>query len=126
MRSGTCPLPGDESSGGDVKPEGGRADSASGMRRYVPHFLVLFVVVGAVGYGAGFASSRFGVSAAGVMSTFGAAVLLVEKRAHTRKARAGAWSTLVAGSYAISVALRPGAERRSSSPRSSRDWCSRS
>jgi len=81
------------------------------MRRYVPHFLVLLIVMAAVGYGAGFAESRFGLSAAGVVGTFGAGVLLVERRTRTRKARAGAWSTLVAGSFAIVVAVLPGTER---------------
>jgi hypothetical protein len=79
------------------------------MRRYVPHFFVLFLLLGVVGYAAGFAESRFGLSAAGLIGTFGAGVLLVEKRLRTRKARAGAWSTLVAGSYAIVVSFLPGA-----------------
>jgi hypothetical protein len=79
-----------------------------GMRRYLPHFLVLFVLMGAVGYAAGFASSHFGLSAAGLVGTFGSAVILVEKRARTRKARAGAWSTLAAGIWAVAFALVPG------------------
>jgi len=81
------------------------------MRRYRPHFLVLMVACAVVGYGAGFASTRFGLSAAGLVSMFGAAVLLVEKRARTRKARARVWSTLAAGSVAIVFGLLPGAGR---------------
>jgi peptidoglycan/LPS O-acetylase OafA/YrhL len=81
------------------------------MRRYRPHFLLLLAACAVVGYGAGFASKRFGVSAAGLVSMFGAAVLLVEKRARTRKARAGVWSTLAAGSVAIAVAVLPGGGR---------------
>ena len=81
------------------------------MRRYVPHFLLLTVLMGAIGYGAGFAQARFGLSAAGIVGTFGAGVMLVERRVRTRKARAGAWATVVAGSFAIVVALLPGTER---------------
>jgi hypothetical protein len=40
------------------------------MHRYFPHFLVLFVLMGVVGYAAGFASSRYGLSAAGLVATF--------------------------------------------------------
>jgi hypothetical protein len=79
------------------------------MRRYLPHFLVLFVLMSAVGYAAGFASSHFGVSAAGLIVTFGSALILVEKRARTRKARAGAWATLAGGAWALTFALLPGA-----------------
>ena len=78
------------------------------MRRYRPHFLALMVSLAIVGYGAGFASRRFGLSAAGLVGMFGAAIMLAEKRARTRKARAGAWSTLAAGTWSVVFALLPG------------------
>src|SRR5262249_8533660 len=111
MRSGHARVRSTSLAKRDVKLRRAGADSHDRMRRYVPHFLVLAIALAAVGYGAGFAESRFGLSAAAVLSTFGAGVLLLEKRVRTRKARAGAWSTLVAGCFAIVVALVPGAQQ---------------